>query len=317
MRTSKLKKIAFLFPGQGSQSVGMGLDFYQEYDVVRELFDMIEEIARINISRLCFKGPVEDLTQTVNLQPCVTVVNLSALTVIKKEHIIPDISAGHSLGEYSSLYASGIVSKEDTFRLVFKRGELMHRDSTKHKGAMHAIIGMPINIVEELVADVKKEGIIAVANHNTEQQIVITGEPEPVKKVSSLASSKGAKAIPLKVSGAWHSELIKNAQKEFGQYINDISLEAPKSPMIFNVTADFVEEIDEIKSIMAQQLCSPVKWYGSMCKLMEEKVEVFVEIGPGKVLAGLLKKILPKDYPCKIYNVNDMKSLERFLKEVT
>jgi len=311
-----LKKIAFLFPGQGSQSVGMGLDFYQEYDVVRELFDMLEEIARINISKLCFKGPFEDLTETVNLQPCVTAINIATLTVIKKEQIIPDISAGHSLGEYSSLCASGIVSKEDTFRLVFKRGELMHRESTKYKGAMHAIIGMPIHIVEELVADVQKEGIVAVANHNTEQQIVITGESEPVKKVSSLAASKGAKAIPLKVSGAWHSELIKNAQKEFGQFINDISFEALKSPMVFNVTADFVEEIDEIKAIMAQQLCSPVKWYDSMCKLMEEKVEVFVEVGPGKVLTGLLKKILPRDYPCKIYNVNDMKSLERFLKEI-
>lgn len=311
-----MKKIAFLFPGQGSQSVGMGLDFYQEYDVVRELFDMLEEIARINISKLCFKGPFEDLTETVNLQPCVTAINIATLTVIKKEQIIPDISAGHSLGEYSSLCASGVVSKEDTFRLVFKRGELMHRESTKYKGAMHAIIGMPIHIVEELVADVQKEGIVAVANHNTEQQIVITGESEPVKKVSSLAASKGAKAIPLKVSGAWHSELIKNAQKEFGQFINDISFEAPKSPMVFNVTADFVEEIDEIKAIMAQQLCSPVKWYDSMCKLMEEKVEVFVEVGPGKVLTGLLKKILPRDYPCKIYNVNDMKSLERFLKEI-
>ena len=197
-----MKKTAFLFPGQGSQAVGMGLDFYQEYDIVRELFDMVDEITKINISQLCLKGPFDDLTETINLQPAITVVNLACLAAIEKENIKPDISAGHSLGEYSAMCASGIVSKEDTFRLVFKRGELMHRESTKHKGAMYAIIGLGINAVEELVANVQQDGIVAVANHNTEQQIVVTGAPDPVKKVSALASSQGAKAIPLKVSGA-------------------------------------------------------------------------------------------------------------------
>ena len=314
-RRNKLKKTAFLFPGQGSQSVGMGLDLYQEYDVVRELFDMVEEISKINISKLCFKGPFENLTETVNLQPAITVVNLACLTAIQKENIKPDISGGHSLGEYSALYSSGIISKEDTFRLVFKRGKLMHRDSVQHKGAMNAIIGLPIDIVSELVSNIQKEGVVAVANHNTEHQIVITGDPDALKKVSSLAVSIGAKAVPLKVSGAWHSELIKNAQEEFGQVINEISFDTPKSPMVFNVTGDFIEGIDEIKTTMTQQLCSPVKWYDAMCKLMEENVEIFVEVGPGMVLTGLLKKILPKDYPCKVYRVNNMKSLERFFKE--
>ncbi|UCD31342.1 MAG: ACP S-malonyltransferase [Desulfobacterales bacterium] len=312
-----MKKTAFLFPGQGSQSVGMGLDLYQEYDIVRELFDMVEEISKINISKLCFKGPIEKLTETINLQPAITVVNLACFTAIQKENITPDISAGHSLGEYSALYSSGVVSREDTFRLVFTRGELMHRDSIQHKGAMNAIIGLPVDIVSGFVADIQKEGIVAVANHNTEKQIVITGEPDAVKKVSSLAVSMGAKAVPLKVSGAWHSELIKNAQEEFGRFINEISFDTPKSPMVFNVTGDFIEEIDEIKTIMTQQLCSPVKWYDSMCKLMQEKVEIFVEIGPGTVLTGLLKKILPKDYPCKTYRVYNMNSLEHFFKETT
>ena len=312
-----MKKTAFLFPGQGSQSVGMGIDLYQEYDVIRELFDMVEEISKINISKLCFKGPFENLTETINLQPAITVVNIACLIAIQKENIKPDISAGHSLGEYSALCSSGIVSKEDAFRLVFKRGELMHRDSVQHKGAMNAIIGLPIDIVSGLVADIQKEGVVAVANHNTEHQIVITGEPDALKKVSSLAVSMGAKTVPLKVSGAWHSELIKNAQEEFGQFINKISFDTPKSPMVFNVTGDFIEGSDEIKMTMTQQLCSPVKWYDAMCKLMEENVEIFVEIGPGMVLTGLLKKILPKDYPCKVYGVNNMKSLERFFKETT
>lgn len=310
-----MKKTAFLFPGQGSQAVGMGLDLYQEYDIVRELFDMVDEITRINISQLCFKGPFEDLTETINLQPAITVVNLACLAAIEKETIKPDIAAGHSLGEYSAMCASGIVSKEDTFRLVFKRGELMHRESTKHKGAMHAIIGLGINAVEELVAKVQKDGIVAVANHNTGQQIVVTGAPEPVKKVADLASSQGVKAIPLKVSGAWHSELIKGAQKEFKDFLNAAHFNAPERPIIFNVTAALAKDTDEIKSIMGRQFCSPVRWYDSMCKLIAENVEIFVEVGPGKVLTGLLRKILPKDYPCEIYNVNNMKSLERFFKE--
>lgn len=312
-----MKKTAFLFPGQGSQFVGMGLDLYQEYDVVRELFDMVEEISKINISRLCFKGPLESLTETINLQPAITVVNLSCLAAIQKENISPDFSAGHSLGEYSALCSAGMVSREDTFRLVFKRGELMHRDATLHKGAMDAIIGLPIDVVSGLVSDHQNEGIVAVANHNAEHQIVITGEPDAVKKVSSAAVAMGAKSVSLKVSGAWHSELIKNAQEEFEQFINEISFCEPKSPMVFNVTGDIVEEIDEIKTMMAQQLCSPVKWYDTMRRLMEENVENFIEVGPGMVLSGLLKKTLPKDYPCKIYRVNNMKSLEQFFKEAT
>lgn len=312
-----MKKIAYLFPGQGSQTVGMGLDFYQEFVVVKELFDMMEEISRINISKLCFKGPIEDLTETVNLQPAITVVNLACFTAMEKAGLEPAISAGHSLGEYSALCASGIVSSEDTFRLVFKRGELMHREATRNKGAMHAIIGLPINTVAELVAEVQKDGVVAVANHNAELQIVITGSPEPVKRVSDLAVSQGAKAIPLKVSGAWHSELIQGAQDEFKDVIESMGFNTPEKPMVFNVTADVEGDTEEIKSIMARQLCSPVKWYDSMCRLMAENIEIFVEVGPGRVLAGLLKKILPKDYPRKIYNVNSMKSLDRFLNETT
>ncbi len=315
-KEDKLKKTAFIFPGQGSQSVGMGQEFYQEYDFVRELFNMAEEITKINISRLCFKGPIDELTMTVNLQPAVTAINFACLAAIEKEGIKPDISAGHSLGEYSALGASGVVSKEDIFRLVYKRGQLMHREATEHKGVMYAIVGLDINTVTELVKEVQKEGIVSVANHNAEQQIVITGTPDQVKAVASLAADKGAKAVPLKVSGAWHSELIKGAEDEFNKFLDSITFNAPKSQIVLNVTGESSTDPDEIKSIMAQQLCSPVRWYDSMCKLAKEKVEIFVEVGPGTVLTGLLKKIVAKDYPCKIYNVNNMKSLEMFFKEV-
>jgi len=186
----------------------MGFDFYQEFVFVKELFEMASEICKINISELCFKGPMEELTKTINLQPSVTAVNLACLAAVEKEGIVPAFLAGHSLGEYSALCAAGVISREDTFRLVYKRGELMHRESVKYQGAMHAIIGLSVEDIELIIAEVTNEGIVSVANHNTMTQIVITGEPEAVNRVSSLASGKGAKSVPLKVSGAWHSRLI-------------------------------------------------------------------------------------------------------------
>jgi [acyl-carrier-protein] S-malonyltransferase len=310
-----MNSVALLFPGQGSQSIGMGQEFYQEYDFVREIFDMAEETVKMHVSKLCFKGPMEELTATVNLQPAVTTVNLACLAVLQKEGIDFDLCAGHSLGEYSALSAAGVVSAQDTIKLVYKRGELMHRESTRSEGAMHAIIGLPIAEVDDLVAEIQTQGVVSVANHNSEFQIVITGSPEPVEKVSQLAVQKGARSIPLKVSGAWHSELIKGAEQEFKEFLARVDFNPPEKSIALNVTANISTEAHEIKEIMGRQLCSPVKWYDCMVNLIEDKIETFVEVGPGRVLTGLLKKILPPDYPANIYNISNMKQLEKFMNE--
>ena len=313
IQEATLKKTAFLFPGQGSQTVGMGHDFYQEFDFIRELFDMADEITKRHISRLCFKGPMEDLTQTVNLQPAVTTLNLACLAVLEREGIGSNICAGHSLGEFSALCSAGIMSREDTIGLVDQRGRLMHREAEKNSGAMHAVIGLSIETVQEIVDEVRREGIVAVANHNAEKQIVITGAPDSVKKVSAMAAAKGARAIPLKVSGAWHSDLMKGAEKEFMDALSGTEFIPPGVPVVHNVTADVAGDPLEIQNIMGRQLCSPVKWYDSMCRMMAEGVEVFVEVGPGRVLSGLLKKILPKEYPYSVFAVNSLKTFEKFL----
>ena len=189
----------------------------------------------------------------------------------------------------------------------------MHREATRNQGAMQALIGLSIDAVNELVGEAASEGPVSVANHNAETQIVITGAPEPVKKAAALASAQGGKAIPLKVSGAWHSELIRGAEADFSACVETIAFKAPSHPVIHNVMADSLDAADEIPAVMVRQLCSPVRWYDSMCKLQDEGVDTFVEVGPGKVLTGLIRKTLPKGTEAKVFSVNSLKSYEAFL----
>ncbi|MBW1955015.1 MAG: ACP S-malonyltransferase [Deltaproteobacteria bacterium] len=306
-------KTAFLFPGQGSQFVGMGLDFYHEFDFVRELFDMAEETVKMKLKNLCFKGPMEALTETVNLQPAVTAANLACLAVLEREAIGAQVTAGHSLGEYSALAAAGVLSPQDTLRAVFRRGQLMHREAQKHPGTMVAIVGLSIDAVQQIVTDAQAHGVVSVANHNTALQIVISGSPGPVQNAARTAHARGARTIPLNVSGAWHSPLIQGAKGEFGAFLQSLSFNAPQREVIFNVTADLCSDPEEMRRLLAEQLCNPVRWYDAMIRLMEDGVETFVEVGPGRVLSGIQKKILPKAHPGAVFNVGDLKSLEAFL----
>jgi [acyl-carrier-protein] S-malonyltransferase len=316
-----VSKIAFLFPGQGSQAVGMGADLYEKIGLAREIMDTAETVTGLPIRRLCFEGPMKTLTETINLQPAVTTINLICLAAVREAGVQADIAAGHSLGEFSALRAAGVLGDDDTLKLVHRRGELMHREATRNKGAMHAVIGLSREELDLLVAQVTDQGPVSVANHNTAEQIVTTGAPEAVKAVSVLAKERGAKAIPLKVSGAWHSELIRGAETDFSAVLNEAAFSAPQLPVLHNVTADICKDAEGIRDLMAAQLCSPVRWYDTVQRMAAEAVDVFVELGPGKVLTGLVKKSLPRDYAPngaapKMFNVFDQASLERFLGAV-
>lgn len=309
-------KIAFLFPGQGSQYIGMGLEIANEYQEAREIFEQVDDICAKPISKLCHDGPMDELTLTVNLQPAITAVNLACLLALKKEGISPAVSAGHSLGEYGALVSSGIISSHDALRLVKRRGELMHREALANPGAMAAILGMGIEDVTELVSQARGTGVLSVANHNTAEQIVITGETAPLSKAVELVKEKGGKAIPLKVSGAWHCDLMKNAVTDFREFISGISFQKPAAPMLFNATGQEEDDPEKIMNVMAAQLISPVKWYGIVQKMIGNGIDTFVEVGPKKVLSGLVSKIIMPESDLKIYNVEDIKSLNSFLEAV-
>lgn len=308
-------KIAFLFPGQGSQIIGMGRDVLDAYPETGKIFEDVDKICQQPISKLCFEGPMDELTLTLNLQPAITAANLACLGALTQAGVKPSVSAGHSLGEYAALTSSGVLSPHDALLLVKKRGELMHRESLENPGAMAAVIGMDIEEVENIVHRAEEKGILAVANHNTAEQIVITGEKEPLAHAMTLVKERGARAIPLKVSGAWHCDLMKNAVDEFRKFIGGIPFSGPDTMMLFNATANHENDPDRIKDIMADQLTSPVRWFDIIRKMLNDGVNIFVEVGPKNVLTGLLKKIVPiQENGIKAFNVGDMKSLHSFIE---
>ena len=286
----------FMFPGQGSQYVGMGKGVYEASSSARRVFEVAEEITSLPIRELCFEGPLEELTRTLHLQPALTAVNLAVYEALKDKGLEPQIVCGHSLGEYSALYAAGIISLEDTFRLVLKRGELMEREAKRRPGAMYAVIGLARERLEEIVKKAQEKGIVSLANHNTPVQIVITGEEEAVSFAAELAREAGAKrVVRLKVSGGYHSPLMAEAARDFRVFLEEVPFSPPKKHFFSNVSAKREEDPARLKELMGEQIESPVRWVEEIENIYAFGGREFVEVGPKNVLSGLVKKILPTE----------------------
>lgn len=300
------KKIAFLFPGQGSQAVGMGKDLYESFDAAKNVFDTADKTLDKSITKLCFEGPDEDLKQTVNTQPCIVTMSIAALESLKSQlDINADYVAGHSLGEYCAMYAAGVMSLETTLKAIQKRADLMGQ--TKG-GAMAAVLNASEEALTASLKDASEAGYVDVANYNSPAQVVITGDEKAVAKAGELLLAKGARrVVPLAVSGAFHSKFMENAGHEFESFVAGFDLNDAKIPVVTNVDAQPTTSASDFRVKMPKQIYSSVHWTQTIEKMAADGVEIFVEIGPGKVLAGLNKKIVPE---AKVYNVFDKASLE-------
>ncbi|AUZ26370.1 [acyl-carrier-protein] S-malonyltransferase [Bacillus licheniformis] len=288
-----MSKIAFLFPGQGSQFIGMGKELYEQVPAAKRLFDEADETLETKLSSLIFEGDAKELTLTYNAQPALLTTSIAVLEKFKESGITPDFTAGHSLGEYSALVASGALSFKDAVYTVRKRGEFMNEAVPAGEGAMAAILGMDAEALKQVTDKVTEEGhLVQLANLNCPGQIVISGTAKGVELASEQAKENGAKrAIPLEVSGPFHSELMKPAAEKLKEVLDSCDIKDADVPVISNVSADVMTEKAEIKEKLIEQLYSPVRFEESINKLIAEGVTTFIEIGPGKVLSGLVKKV--------------------------
>jgi len=292
-----MKKTAILFPGQGSQFIGMGQTFVNQDPEAAALMDLAERISGFPLRTLCFAGPLEDLTRVLYLQPALTVINLICWQQLQKllPGFTPAFFAGHSLGEYSALHGAGVLTLEETLALVTKRGELMEREGALHPGGMRAVIGLGIKEIEALLAGFAGPGVAVVANHNTAAQIVLSGDMAGLDAISVQCAAQGAKVIPLQVSVANHSPLVAGAVPDFSAFMDSIDSRPPAVPVLFNVTGEVEQDPAAIKAIMARQIASRVRWLPIIERMVAEGVEVLVELGPKNVLTGMMKKILSKN----------------------
>ncbi|MEK3736035.1 MULTISPECIES: ACP S-malonyltransferase [Paenibacillus] len=307
-----MSKIAFVFPGQGAQAVGMGRDVYEALPHSRAVFEKGDEVLGFSLSQLIFEGPDSDLKQTVNTQPALLTASVAYLEALRDQGMKPDYVAGHSLGEYSALVAAGVLSYEDAVRLVRLRGRFMEEAVPGGQGAMAAVLGAERDALAELCRSVSEEnGVVELANVNCPGQIVVSGSQAGVNGVVQRVKEAGGKrAIPLEVSGPFHSSMMKAAADRLADELKSVTFNAPAVPVIVNVTAAPVTDPEEIRELLVRQVYSPVLWQDSIEWLIADGVDTFVEIGSGSVLAGLIRKI---DKTVKVININTLESVQAVL----
>lgn len=308
-------KRAFLFPGQGAQTVGMGKDIYEKYKEARKIYDKAEEVSGVDVKKLCFQGPEDKLNETENTQIAILTTSLAMLEVLKEKGIDAEIAVGLSLGEYAALIYSGIISFEDGIRLIKKRGYYMGNLLPDEEFSMVAVIGLDSKRIEEICCEISEKGNFVVpANYNCSVQTVISGNNNGIQEAMEKLKEAGARrVVPLKTSGPFHTIKLEKAKEAYEKELDDITFKEGKVRVIKNIDGTYYSEKDNIKEILARHIISPVRFDRAIELMKEEKVEEYIEIGPGKTLTGFIKK---DNKEAKIYNINDLESLEKYIKEV-
>jgi len=304
---------AILFPGQGSQIVGMGSEFYNNFSDVKKIFAEADDVLKFKISKTILDGPENELKLTQNTQPAILVVSYSIFTVLKNEFNF-DLKkakyfAGHSLGEYSALLCANALSFEDALHLLFERGKSMQEAVPSGKGSMIAILGSGIDEINSYIQQVKKIGVCEIANDNAQGQTIVSGNTVAIEELKKILKNIKKKCITLPVSAPFHCSLMKPAANKMKDKINSVNFKKPDYEIVANVTAAPIDNPNEIKQLLFQQIYSKVRWRESVLFMSEKKINNFIEIGPGKVLTGLIKRILPDSNSFSINSIDDIKNL--------